>query len=94
MSTPTIRMPDELKTRVVAAAKRAGTTPHGFILEALAEKATQDELRGDFETTADARLARILATGKTIPWASMRDYLEARLAGTPARRPSARKLAR
>ncbi len=94
MSTTTIRMTDDLKTRVAAAAKRAGTTPHGFILDAIAEKTAQDELRSNFDATADARLAGIAASGKTIPWASMRDYLEARLAGSPARRPAARKLAR
>ena len=94
MSTTTIRMTDDLKTRVAAAAKRAGTTPHDFILDAIAEKTAQDELRSNFDATADARLAGIAASGKTIPWASMRDYLEARLAGSPARRPAARKLAR
>jgi len=94
MSTTTIRMTDVLKARVAAAAKRAGTTPHSFILDAIAEKTAQDELRNNFEAIADARLAGIVASGKTIPWASMRNYLEARLAGNPARPPVARKLAR
>ncbi len=30
MSTTTIRIPDDLKARVAAAAGRAGTTPHNF----------------------------------------------------------------
>ena len=34
MPTTTIRLPEDLKARVTAAAKRAGTTIHGFILEA------------------------------------------------------------
>ncbi len=34
MGTTTIRLPDELKARVAAAAKQAGTTSHNFILEA------------------------------------------------------------
>src|SRR3546814_20149299 len=38
MSTTTIRLPDELKARIAEAAKRAGTTSHNFILEAIAEK--------------------------------------------------------
>jgi predicted transcriptional regulator len=41
MSTTTIRLPDELKARVARAAKRAGTTAHGFIVEAIAEKTGQ-----------------------------------------------------
>jgi len=94
MSTTTIRMPEDLKARVAAAAKRADTTPHGFILEAIAEKAAQEERRADFDAVAEARYANIVASGKTIPWQEMRGYLEARLAGKKAKRPAARKLAR
>ena len=94
MSTTTIRMPDDLKARVAAAAKRSGTTTHGFILEAIAEKATQEELRADFDTVAEDRYALIVASGRTIPWQEMRRYLEERLAGNAAKRPAARTLAR
>jgi len=94
MSTTTIRLPEELKARVAAAAKRAGTTSHNFILEAIAEKADQEERRAEFHDTAERRYAQIVATGKTIPWPEMRRYLEAQLAGKKARRPAARKLAR
>lgn len=45
MSTTTIRLPDDLKTRIAAAAVRTGTTSHNFILEAIAEKADQEEMR-------------------------------------------------
>ena len=94
MSTTTIRLPEELKARIAAAAKRAGTTAHGFILEAIAEKAELEERRADFDRVAEERYARVVATGKTIPWSEMRGYLEDRLAGKPAKRPAARKLAR
>jgi predicted DNA-binding protein len=94
VSTTTIRLPQELKARVAAAAKRAGTTPHNFILEAIAEKADQEERRAEFHDIAERRYAEIVASGKTIPWSEMRRYLEDRLAGKKARRPTARKLAR
>lgn len=94
MSTTTIRLPEDLKVRIAAAAKRAGTTPHGFILEAIAEKAELEERRTDFNRVAEERYARIVATGKTIPWKEMRGYLEDRLAGKTTKRPVARKLAR
>ncbi|MBK9022341.1 MAG: ribbon-helix-helix protein, CopG family [Sulfuritalea sp.] len=94
MSTTTIRLPDDLKARIAAAAKRAGTTTHGFILEAIAEKAEQADHRADFDAVAEARYAAIVATGKTIPWQEMRGYLEARIAGKAIKRPVARKLAR
>ncbi len=94
MSTTTIRIPEDLKARVAAAAKRAGTTSHGFILEAITEKAEQMDLRADFDAVAEDRYARIVASGKTIPWTEMRGYLEERLAGKAVKRPAARKLAR
>jgi predicted transcriptional regulator len=94
MSTTTIRLPAELKARVAAAAERAGTTSHSFILDAIAEKADQEERRGDFNEVAEKRYAQIIASGKTIPWPEMRAYLEDRLAGKAAKRPAARKLAR
>ena len=94
MSTTTIRLPQDLKARVAAAAKRAGTTAHGFILEAIAEKTDEEERRIDFHDVADERYSHIAASGRTIPWIEMRSYLENRIAGKKARRPVAKKLAR
>ena len=94
MTTTTIRLPEDLKARIAAAAERAGTTSHNFILQAIAEKAEQEELRGDFDKVAEERYARIVATGKTIPWQEMRKYLEDRLEGKRVKRPVAKKLAR
>ncbi|MCH1909769.1 MULTISPECIES: ribbon-helix-helix protein, CopG family [Stenotrophomonas] len=93
MGTTTIRLPDELKARVAEMAKETGMTPHGFILEAIAEKAALAQRRADFEAEAERRHAGIAASGKTIPWNEMRSYLERRVAGQTARRPAARKLA-
>ncbi len=53
MTTTTIRLSDELKARVSKAAKRAGTTSHSFIPEAIAEKTAQAEQRADFDSVAE-----------------------------------------
>ena len=87
VTTTTIRMPEDLKARVAAAAKRSGMTPHDFMLDAIAEKAEQVELRADFDAVAEARYARIVDSGKTISWEEMRHYLEQRLAGKSVKRP-------
>lgn len=92
MTTTTIRLPDDLKARVTKAAKRAGTTAHGFILEAIAEKTAQEEKRASFAMEAEARYARIIASGETIPWADMRDFLKAQIAGQDTPLPKSRKL--
>ncbi len=91
MATTTIRIPEDLKARIAAAAQRDGKTAHSFILEAIAEKAEQAERRADFLAVADLRYAKLLATGKTIPWEKMRGYLENRIAGKASARPVAKK---
>lgn len=93
MTTTTIRLPDDLRSRVAEAAKQAGTTSHNFILAAIAEQTEQAEQRADFDAEAEQRYARIVESGQTIPWDEMRAYLEKRAKGTSATRPVARKLA-
>ena len=91
MSTTTIRLPDELKSRIARAAKRAGTTSHNFIIEAVAEKTDLAERRADFHAEADRRWAEFLKTGESIPWEEMRRYLVDRVHGKNTPRPVARK---
>ena len=91
MSTTTIRIEDELKARVAAAAERTGKTAHAFILEAIAQTVEQVELDEAFHRVADQRWAKVLATGKTVPWDDAKAYLEARARGGRPRKPQARK---
>jgi predicted transcriptional regulator len=94
MSTTTIRLPQDLKERVARAAKRAGATAHGFILEAIREKAEAEERREEFLDTAERRYADIVASGRTLPWHEVRRHLRRRLAGSRAAPPKPRKLSR
>jgi hypothetical protein len=94
MSTTTIRLPEALKTRIAKAARRSNQSTHSFILEAISEKAEQEERRIAFHDLAEHRYASIVASGKTIPWTEMRNYLQDRIDGKSAGRPRARKLAR
>lgn len=94
MSTTTIRLPDDLKARVARAAEAAGTTSHGFILEAIAEKAALAEQQAEFHALADQRYAQFLESGESVPWEDARAYLKQRLAGAAGKRPSSRKQAR
>lgn len=93
MSTTTIRLAEELKARVAAAAEKVGVSPHSFILQAITEKTQRAELRRDFEDQAEKRYANIVATGETISWDDMRSYLESYVAGdSKATRPVVKKL--
>ncbi|MEY4767223.1 MAG: hypothetical protein RI907_3896 [Pseudomonadota bacterium] len=90
MSTTTIRIEDDLKARVAAAAERAGKTAHAFILDAIEQTVEQAEQDEAFHRLADERWARLLDTGKTVAWSDARAYLEARAKGDKARKPAAR----
>lgn len=91
MAKTTIRVPQELKERVARAAKHAGKSQIRFILEAISEKAEFEEQRVDFVETAERRYDTVVASGKTIPWSEMRQYLERRAAGEVVTRPKARR---
>jgi predicted transcriptional regulator len=92
MSTTTIRIPDELKARLSRIAEQEGTSIHGLILEAIAEKADALERRQAFHEEARERHEHFLATGESIPWEEMRDYLRRRVRGEDVQPPVARRL--
>lgn len=94
MSTTTIRIEEELKERLAAAAHLSGKTPHAFILDAIAQTVEQVEIETEFARLADARWAKTLATGKSVPWDAAKAYLEARARSDKARRPAARPFKR
>jgi predicted transcriptional regulator len=94
MSTTTIRLEDELKSRVAAAAERAGKTAHAFILDTIAERVEQDEADDVFDRLADERWAEILETGETVSWDDAKNWLQARARGENPPIPVAKKRSR
>ncbi len=92
MPTTTIRLEDDLKARVAAAAEREGKTAHAFILDAIAQTVEQAELDEAFQRVAEARWTKMLDTGKTVPWDDAKAYLKARALVGRARKPAARRL--
>ncbi len=94
MATTTIRIDDELKARINAAAERSGETSHAFIHDAIARSVEQSELEDEFHRIAEERWSKLLATGKTVAWDDAKAYLEARARGERPRKPAARKFGR
>ncbi len=94
MSTTTIRLEEEMKARVAAAAERAGKTAHAFILDAIAQIVEQVELDEAFHRVAEARWEEIQATRKSVPWDDMKAYVAARAQGKRPRKPVARRSSR
>ena len=91
-ATTTIRIPDELKARLTRLAEAEGTSTHGLILDAIAEKADALECRQSFLEEARQRHEHYLATGEGIPWEDMRDDLRRRAQGEDVPPPVARRI--
>ena len=66
------------------AAERAGMSTHTFMVAAISEKAEQAERLAEFVAEAVQRYARIVESGRTIPWAEMQRHLERKVSGQPA----------
>ena len=56
MSTTSLKLPDELKQRAIAAAEKRGLSPHAFMIQAIDLAATAAEQRASFVSDAQARL--------------------------------------
>jgi predicted transcriptional regulator len=94
MSTTTIRLDDDLKQRLAAAAQRSGKSPHAFIVEAIEQTVVQAEAAEAFEQLANTRWARLLKSGKSVPFEEAKNYLEDRAKGKTVARPGPRPLSR
>ena len=90
--TTTIRLPDELKTRVARLAEAEGVSTHSLILDAIAEKVEAMERRQTFHAEATQRLQRMEETGIGIEWGDMKRYLRSCVAGENAQPPRPKKL--
>ncbi|MCX7382263.1 MAG: CopG family transcriptional regulator [Alphaproteobacteria bacterium] len=91
MPTTTIRIEDDLKARIAAAATRAGKSPHAFILDVLTHSVEADEHAAEFHRLAETRWQHLLASGESVPWNTARTWLEARVRGERPARPVAGK---
>ena len=92
MTTTTIRLTIDMKTRIAHVAAAANTNAHSFILQAIADKLATAELQAEFQASALQRFNKIANTGQAIAWADMRHYLQERANGKLVKKPDARRL--
>jgi predicted transcriptional regulator len=88
----TLKLPEQLKSRVAHAAKTAGKTPHAFMVEAIELQTALSERRREF--LGDALVAReeVAKYGLVHDGDEVLSYLKARLEGRKPARPRKRKL--
>jgi predicted transcriptional regulator len=92
MTTTTIRLGDELKARIAAAADSVGKTPHALMVEAIARTVAEIEEDRAFYRLADERRARLSETGLGVPWEEAKPWLEALARGERLPPPTPRKI--
>jgi predicted transcriptional regulator len=93
-STTTLKLPEELKARIAAAAGKAGKTPHAFMVEALELQVGRAEMRRAFIEDALAAAAEIDAGGPLYAMEDVQAYIRAKVAGKSAKRPRPANLAK
>ena len=93
MPTVSVKLADVIKARIDDAASNRGITAHAFMVEAIEQSVQQDERHRSFVEDAMKARAAMVRSGKVYDGDEVAAYLRARLAGKPAVRPAARKLA-
>ena len=87
MSTTTIRLPVELKSRIDKLANAAGKSSHAFMIDALSQTAESIEREQAFDAEVNRRWAKFERTHEYISLEDMRDYAKALAAGKRPPRP-------
>jgi predicted transcriptional regulator len=91
MSTTTIRLTEELKARVEAAAEKAGRSPHAFILSLIERGTEQAEQRASFVAEALAAREEFAQNGLGYDAEELHRYFAERAEGKKVRRPRPKK---
>ncbi len=89
MPPTTLKLSLELKQRIQAAAKSAGTSPHAFMLGALERETQRAEQRRGFIADALAARVEVARTSTGYDASEVHAYLKARAAAVRAARPKA-----
>lgn len=87
MSATSLKLPDELKQRAVAAAQKQGVSPHAFMVRAIEQATTSAERRASFVAEAQAAREHMLRTGEGYDTDEVHAYLKARIAGKKSAKP-------
>jgi len=90
--TTTLKLPADLKTRVLETAAHVGQSPHAFMIEAIEQQTRLAERRRDFVGAALAAEQEVAQYGLVHDGDEVLAYLKARLEGRKASRPRKRKL--
>jgi predicted transcriptional regulator len=86
-TTSTLKLPPQLKARIVRIAKRTGRTPHAFMIEALERQTLREERMEAFVKEALDSDRAIAAGEEVYAAADVHAWLERMARGVKASRP-------
>ncbi len=87
MTTTSLKLPEEIKERAVAAARLRGITPHAFMVDAIRETAELTEKRAKLVADAAATRDRARKTHRGYAADDVHAYVNALIAGKRPRKP-------
>jgi predicted DNA-binding protein len=87
LTATSLKLPKVLKTRITRLAKRAGQSPHAFMLRLLEEQVQAAERFEQFLAAARQADERMQKSGMGYAAQDVHGYLEAKVAGRQAVRP-------
>lgn len=87
MSPTTLKLSDELKSRIAPLAAKAGKTPHAWMVDALVLEADRSERWEVFVAEAEDAARDVDAGGPLYAMEDVHAYLRAKVAGKRTRRP-------
>jgi predicted transcriptional regulator len=94
MPAVTLKLSDELKSRINELADASGKSPHAFMLDALASQITREENRRAFVQSALVAREEVARYGEVHEAADVHKWLLARVAGKKVAAPGKKKLAK
>jgi len=89
-ATTSLKLPDDIKERAVAAAQLQGVSTHAFMVKAIEQAAIAAENRARFMEDAQAARQQMLDTGTGYDADEVHAYIRARVEGKKATRPKAK----
>jgi predicted transcriptional regulator len=87
VATTTLKLPEQLKSRIVPLAEAAGKSPHAWMIEALEERVEQSEAYAAFVAEALEAEQEMQRTGEVYAMEDVHQYLLDKLDGKPVKRP-------
>jgi predicted transcriptional regulator len=86
-SPTTLKLPDDLRSRLADQARAEGKTPHAYMVDALKEKADRTDRRNRYLTAGEAAMRDYERTGIAYAMEDVEQYILGIAAGKKARRP-------